>query len=223
MPIYGAFLHTVASRPGGKGYGSGADVPILLPMTSSSPRAPRVGPAFPGVLAAAQAGDAAGFERLYLAFAPSVAGYLRLQGAEDPDGLANEVFLAAFGRLAGFEGDEERFRSWLFTIAHRRAVDDRRRRSRRPQAADGELDESHGPRGDTEADALRQLGTGWVCELAAGLAPDQRDVVLLRMVAGMSVEEVAETLGKAPTAVKALQRRAVGALRRRFEREGVSR
>ena len=192
----------------------------------SSQRAPRIGPDFPRVLAGARSGDGTAFERLYLAFAPSVAGYLRLQGIEDPDGLTNEVFLSVFGRLREFAGDEDGFRSWLFTIAYRRVVDDRRRRSRRPVGADGVAPEQAGadrPGGDAEAEALHHLGTGWVCELAAGLSPDQRDVLLLRMVVGMTVEEVAETLGKAPTAVKALQRRAVGALRRRFEREGVSR
>jgi DNA-directed RNA polymerase specialized sigma24 family protein len=38
--------------------------------------------------------------------------------------------------LNGFEGDEARFRSWVFTIAHRRLADDRRRRARRPAVAD---------------------------------------------------------------------------------------
>ncbi|MFP5317384.1 MAG: RNA polymerase sigma factor [Acidimicrobiia bacterium] len=192
-------------------------------MTPAPSRAPRLGPDFPAVLARARAGEPTAFERLYRAFAGSVAGYLRLQGAEDPDGLTNDVFLAVFSQVGTFAGDEDGFRSWLFTIAHRRAVDDRRRRSRRPQVADGVEADGAGPLGDGEADALRRLGTDWVCDLAAGLAPDQRDVVLLRMVAGMTIDEVAEALGKAPTAVKALQRRGVEALRRRFAREGVSR
>ena len=46
----------------------------------------------------------------------------------DPESLANEVFVRAFRTLHTFEGDGERFRSWLFTIARNAAIDDARRR-----------------------------------------------------------------------------------------------
>lgn len=59
--------------------------------------------------------------------------------------------------------------------------------------------------------------------MCRSLPPEQRDVLLLRMMAGMSLAETAEALGKSTGAIKALQHRAVGALRRNFEREGVSR
>lgn len=61
-----------------------------------------------------------------------------------------------------------------------------------------------------------------VRRLCDRLAPDQRDVLLLRMLSAMTVEQAAEALGKSPTAVKALQRRALAAIRRLIEREGVS-
>ena len=191
---------------------------------SRSRRPPRVGEEFEGLLAAAQTKAGWAFERLYHAFAPSVAGYLRLQGALEPEDLTNEVFLGAFTSIASFGGDEEQFRSWLFTIAHRRLVDERRRLSRRPSLAGGDLTEAPQLRGgDVEEEALRRLSVERVRQLCERLAPDQRDVVLLRMVSGLTIEQAAEALGKSPTAVKALQRRAVGALRRSFEREGVSR
>jgi RNA polymerase sigma factor (sigma-70 family) len=192
-------------------------------MTPTRRRGPRIGETFPTLLAAAQRGDGPAFEQLYRALAPAVAGYLRLQGASDSDGLTNDVFIGVFTALASFRGDEEQFRSWLFTIAHRRLTDDRRRQGRRPAVADGVAVEDAAPAGDVEDKALRHIGTERVRILAEGLAPDQRDVILLRMVGGLSVEQVAEALGKPQTAVKALQRRAVAALRRRFEREGVSR
>ena len=67
---------------------------------------------------------------------PAVTGYLRLHGAVEPDDLASETFIGVFTGLAGFSGDEGALRAWVFTIAHRRLVDDWRRRSRRPQVAD---------------------------------------------------------------------------------------
>ena len=182
-----------------------------------------LGLAFDDVLAAARANAPWAFRRLFDDMAGAVAGYLRTQGAQDPDGLVNEVFLGAFSGLDRFEGREEQFRSWVFTIAHRRLTDDRRRRGRRPALAEGaDVDETAQLGGDVEEEALRRLSTERVRALADALAPDQRDVVLLRMVGGLTVEQVAEAVGKSPTAVKALQRRALGALRRLFDRQGVS-
>jgi len=183
-----------------------------------------VGENFDAVLTAAKAKGGWAFERLYHALAPAVAGYLRLQGSSEPEDLTNEVFLSAFRAIGSFSGDEDQFRSWLFTIAHRRLIDERRRGGRRPAVVDRDpavLPESQG--GDVEEEALRRLSAERVRQLCEGLAPDQRDVLLLRMVSGLSIEQAAEALGKSPTAIKALQRRAVGALRRTFEREGVSR
>lgn len=180
-----------------------------------------LGDAFDGILAAATAGAGWAFERLWRSLAPSVAGYLRTQGAEDPDGLTSEVFLGVFKGIRAFSGDEKEFRTWVFTIAHRRLVDDHRRRSRRPR---------HEPLDDgdhsitvesAEADALRRLSIERVEALCEGLVPDQRDVVLLRIVGGLTVDEVARTIGKSPGAVKALQRRGFLALKKIFEREGV--
>jgi RNA polymerase sigma-70 factor (ECF subfamily) len=54
------------------------------------------------------------------------------------------------------------------------------------------------------------------------LSADQRDVVLLRIVADQSVEEVARMLGKGEGAIKALQHRALGALRRHLDRTSVT-
>jgi RNA polymerase sigma-70 factor (ECF subfamily) len=171
------------------------------------------------VLSAAQADQAWGYERLYRSLSPSICGYLRIQGAFDPEDLTSEVFLGAFRRLHAFAGDEDQFRSWVFTIAHRRLTDERRARSCRPAIADAPLPDWAA--GDVEEEALRRLSAERVRTLCAGLAPDQADVLLLRLVSGLTVETVAEVLGKTPGAVKALQRRGVCALRKVFEREGV--
>ena len=171
------------------------------------------------LLGGAQRGEGLAFEQLYRALAPAVAGYLRLQGARDPDDLTNEVFLGVFTSIATFSGDEEQFRSWVFTIAHRRLTDERRARSCRPAIADAALPDRAA--GDVEEEALRRLSAERVRALCAGLAPDQADVLLLRLVSGLTVEAIAGVLAKSPGAVKALQRRGICALRRHFEREGV--
>jgi RNA polymerase sigma factor (sigma-70 family) len=174
---------------------------------------------FASLLSAAQAGGAWAYERLYRSLAPVVAGYLRVQGAAEPDDLTSEVFEKAFTALGGFSGSEAQFRSWIFTIAHNRLTDERRRAARRPVRADIDVPEL--PAGDVEEDAARRLATERVRRLCDGLAPDQRDVLLLRMLADLTVEEIAQALGKSPGAVKALQRRGLAALRRQMERQGV--
>jgi RNA polymerase sigma factor (sigma-70 family) len=183
----------------------------------------RVGAAFDRLLAASQENAPWAYERLWRSFAPAVVSYLRLQGAFDPEDLTSEVFLGAFRAIGTFRGNEDQFRGWLFTIAHRRLTDERRRAGVRPQwAAYGEgdhLDERFG--GDVEDDAFRDLDGARVRELCDRLVPAQRDVLLLRLLADLTVEQVADALQKTPGAVKQLQRRGLQALREVLQREGV--
>ena len=177
----------------------------------------RTGLPFDDVLTAAQAGAAWAFEVLYRDLAPAVTGYLRLHGAAEPDDLASETFLGVFTGLAGFSGDEGALRAWVFTIAHRRLVDDWRRRSRRPQVA-GELDDLTGlVGGDVEDDVLVRFGAADVHRLCAGLPDDQRAVLLLRILADLTVDQVAQVMGRSTASVKALQRRGLRTLRDQLE------
>jgi RNA polymerase sigma factor (sigma-70 family) len=169
------------------------------------------------LVAAAQAGDRAAFGPLYELFAPSVLGYLRALRVPDPEDTTGEVFVSLVRSLGGFEGDADAFRRWLFTIAHRRAMDAHRARTRRredpmdPHALSDASEVAPDP-----ADALvEQLGMGARAREAVDrLTEDQRAVVLLRIVADLSVADTAAVLGKQPGAVKTLQRRALAALRR---------
>lgn len=180
-----------------------------------------LGHAYDSVLAAAQAGAPWALERLWRDLAPLVGGYLRLQGATEPDDLTSEVFLSALRTLDRFSGSEHQLRSWLLTIAHRRLLDERRRRARRPQP--DHLDENYPgqPGGDVEDEALARLGSDRVQATLARLAPDQRAVLVLRILGDLTVEQVATVLDKRPGAVKALQRRGLASLRRLVEAEGV--
>ena len=181
------------------------------------------GEAFDSLVSAARAGAPWAFERLYRQLAPAVAGYLRMQGASEPDDLTSDVFLRVFTGMGRFTGTGEQFRSWVFTIAHHRLVDDRRRLARRPQpAAEDPSDLAIPLAADAEGEAMRRLSVQRVRALCDLLAPDQRDVLLLRMVGDLTLEETAEALGKSVGAVKSLQHRSVASLRRLAEREGVS-
>jgi RNA polymerase sigma-70 factor (ECF subfamily) len=161
----------------------------------------------------AQEGDGRGFEELFRACAKPVAGYLRSRHVSDPDGIANEVFLRAFRNVHTFRGDSERFRSWLFTIAHNAAIDDaRRRRRRRPEVS--MPDDGPETSGDVRDDVEARFGAARVDELLRSLSDDQREVIVLRVIADLSVVQTAAVVGKSCEAVKALQCRGLGAIRR---------
>lgn len=180
------------------------------------------------ILAAASTGAAWAFDALYRDFAPSVSGYLRVQGAWDPEDLCSEVFLAVFKGLDAFRGGDREFRAWLFSIAHHRVVDERRRRSRRvvevvrDEVAPGPVAAS-----ETEARAIASVEAERIERLCRRLSADQRHVILLRLVADLSLEETAQALGKTTGAVKALQHRGLQTLKTVLNAEivgeGVSR
>jgi RNA polymerase sigma factor (sigma-70 family) len=173
---------------------------------------------FADVLSAAKAGDDAGVAQLYREAVPRVLGYVRAQGVPDPDDVVSEVFVSMVRNLRTFDGDEDDFRGWLFTIAHRRVVDDRRRRGRRPEApATLEvLDDEGGIGGDGESEALDRLRARGVLEVVDELTPDQRNVLLLRVLADLPIAEIAGIVGKGEPAVKALLRRGLASVERRM-------
>ena len=165
------------------------------------------------VLAAARRGDPDAFARIWRELAPVVAGYLAARGAEDPDGLTSEVFLAVLPKLQNLHGGAAGLRTFVFSVAHARLVDERRRRSRTPAtvAFDLHLHDTTAP--SAEHDALAALGTQGVHALLERLEPDYREVLALRVVADLSVEQTAEVMRRSAGAVKQLQRRALLALR----------
>ena len=176
---------------------------------------------FDTVLAAARTGSPRAFTRIFGALAPVVDGYLRLQGASEPEDLTSEVFLAVLRNLRSFDGDEAGFRSWVFTIAHRRLLDERRRAYRRPLPAPlAEAPDRPAP-DDVEAIVVETLGAAHVRSLCEQLSDDQRDVLLMRLLGRLTIDEIAALLGRTRGSVKALQRRGLVAISRLIEREGV--
>jgi RNA polymerase sigma factor (sigma-70 family) len=178
---------------------------------------------FDRVLAGAKAGESWAHARLFAGFAPLVAGYLRVRNVPDPDDLTSEVFISVLGSVATFTGDENRFRSWVFTITKRRLADEVRRRGRRPVTEPIDRAVERPAPDDVPTAVEISLATQRVVALCAQLSEAQRDVMLLRLLGHLTVDEVAATLGKTPGAVKALQRRGVQAIERLLSREGTAR
>jgi RNA polymerase sigma-70 factor, ECF subfamily len=141
----------------------------------------------------------------YRALAPAVLGYFRSHRIDQAEDLLGEVFVSVARNLRRFQGDADDFRRWVFAIAHRRRVDHVRHWSVRRRVVT-----EHPPehpcvddRYDLDVDLVAALGA---------LTPRQREVVILRFVADLPLEDVARIVGRRVGAVKALQARALDRL-----------
>jgi RNA polymerase sigma-70 factor (ECF subfamily) len=169
---------------------------------------------FAETLAAARRGDERAWIRIYDDLAGTVLGYLVAQRSPYPDDVAAEVFLQLVRDLPGFEGSEPRFRSWVFTIVHHRLIDARRRVQARPcdPMRVEDIDRAL-PAVECESEALLALSTVQIDRFFGPLTADQRAVLLLRVVVGLTLPEVADVLSKRHEAVRALQKRALARVR----------
>ncbi len=172
-----------------------------------------IGPV-PDVIARARSGDRAAFSELYDRHVDSVYRYLvyRVREPADAEDLTSEVFTRAFANIHRYRWQGKSFLAWLYTIA-RNAVTDRRRRERPTVdlddaygvAEDGPTAHDHAVRGEA-LDALR----GAIRHLTS----EQQEVIVLRFVENLSSRQVAKVLGKNEGAIRALQFRALGRLRK---------
>ena len=170
-----------------------------------------------GLAAAAQRGDRDASAALYDLYATRLLGFVRGLGVPDPEDTVGEIFVSVVRDIGSFEGDDEAFGRWLFTIAYRRAMDAHRAQTRRREDATDPLGmpDGDGDVADFVDSLVERVGLGAQARQAVEqLTDDQRAVVMLRLIADLSVADTAEILGEQPGAVKTLQRRALAALRR---------
>jgi RNA polymerase sigma-70 factor (ECF subfamily) len=178
---------------------------------------PADAPSLEDALPAAQVGRPWALQVLYKKLAPRVHGYLLTRGASEPEDLTSEVFLTVFSKLATVTGGPEGLQTMVFSIAHARLVDDLRRQARRGPAVSYESWHDGRTAASSEDEAVDRIGAAEVRALLDQLPTDQRDVLLMRLVADLSVEQVAVALGRSAGAVKQLQRRGLLALRVRLQ------
>jgi RNA polymerase sigma factor (sigma-70 family) len=178
---------------------------------------------FGATLAAACAGAGWAWRELYRETAGPVERFLRARGVRDPDDVVGDTFLNVVRSIERFDGDEVAFRAWVFAIARNTAIDRERWLARRPVhlVPDDDL-AAIGPAGDAEMDAMEQLSLEHVRRVLHRLTPEQRDVLLLRILGDLTVDQVAAVVGRSAGAVKMLQARGLAAIRREIERGAVT-
>ncbi len=173
-------------------------------------------------LRAAKRGAEWAWAAIYRDLAGVVSGYLANRGAAEPEDLTSETFLQIARNISTFEGDESAFRSWVFVIAHRRLIDSRRARQRRPETVNLSIP-AGGVGGNVEEEALNRLTTVELQSAFEKLSESQRDVLALRIISQLTLKETATALGKRVGAVKAAQRRGLLALSEHLDVGGVTR
>ena len=169
-------------------------------------------------LVAACTGDEAGFATLWRDLHPRLLRYLQVRGDEAAEDLAAETWMHVVRGLPTFEGGVPEFRAWLFTIARHRAIDQGRARSRGlkvvsvadPVEASGRVPTAP----SAEDEAADNEATARALRLVATLPPTQAEMVVLRVVAGLDVADVARLLDKRPGAVRVGVHRALRNLSR---------
>lgn len=144
-------------------------------------------------------------EDAYRTLAPAVLGYFRSHRRDHAEDLLSDVFVSVARGLDRFKGDRSDLRRWVFAISRRRLIDHHRWRYVRRGTASGELPDS------AATDESRALDVDLVDALGQ-LTALQRDVVLLRFVGDLPIEDVARIVRRSPGAVKAAQFRALNQL-----------
>lgn len=176
------------------------------------------------LLARARTGDASAIEALLERFQRRVYGFsMRMCGDEtDAEDVLQETLLTAARSLPTFKGDSS-FSTWLYTVARSFCIKQRRRGKFAPEhelslatdvPREGPLvvDPGRTPEMSVET---RELGAA-LDEALAYLDPDQREVLLLRDVEGLTAPEVGKVLGVSAEAVKSRLHRARAAVRQRL-------
>lgn len=138
--------------------------------------------------------------------------FLRTGNSADADDVASATFAAAARSIGSYEFRGAPIAAWMFRIAHHETADLLTRRARRPAANIERADAAAPLRAPDEIGASAER-----LDLARALGklkPEHRDLLMLRLIEGHSIAEVAAMLGKSEGAVKVQQMRALDALRR---------
>jgi len=171
--------------------------------------------------ASAHRGGAADrFSAVYRELSPRVLGYLRSHGVDDAEAATDDVFLALHRRFDSVEGGDDGVRTLTFSIAHARLVDFHRAQARNPRQVSFDPEADPRRAASAEETAIDMVGGG-AMGLLSSLGDDQRQVVSLRVIAGLSLEETAQVMDRSVGSIKQLQRRGLESLRSLMAREVI--
>ena len=162
----------------------------------------------------AQRHDEAAVQALYETYYPKIYNYAFMQMGDihASEDLASDVMLKMIESLHKYTFRGLPFGAWVFRIARNRLIDLHRRRKRR-----GEVDLSEtlaATLASPQVLAERALERGQLQVALKHLTDEQRQVIVLKFIEGFDNRSAGKIMGRSEGAIKSLQHRALGALRR---------
>ncbi|GAA4926772.1 RNA polymerase sigma-70 factor (ECF subfamily) [Actinomycetospora succinea] len=170
------------------------------------------------LVAAVVEGDRRALNQLLMILRPLVVRYCRSRlGAERggvaADDVAQEVCLAVLKSLPTYTDQGKPFLAFVYGIAAHKVVDAHRHAGRDRSEPTDDVPEGFTDAVGPEQAALEMSASAEMRELLAQLPAKQREILVLRVVVGLSAEETALAVGSTPGAVRVAQHRAVAKLR----------
>jgi RNA polymerase sigma-70 factor, ECF subfamily len=183
---------------------------------SATPRAAEGGTLLAKAITCAKAGDVSALHFLYVRYADDVQGYVEsiVRDRHEAEDITQDVFAKLITAIARYERREVPFAAWLLRVARNAALDHLRSRRQLPFAEVRTSDQGHEQLGYERSEALRAA--------LEGLPEDQREVLVLRHLAGLSPPEIALRLGKSEAAVHGLHHRGRAGLRAALSELGAA-
>jgi RNA polymerase sigma-70 factor, ECF subfamily len=151
-------------------------------------------------------GDRSALHFLYVRYADDVCGFVRsiVRDHHEAEDITHNVFAKLITAIHKYEPREVPFAAWILRVARNAALDQRRARRQIPFEEVRTTDDGHDQVGFDRLQALR--------EAIRRLPQDQREVLVLRHIAGLSPSEIASRLGKTESSIHGLHHRGRSAL-----------
>jgi RNA polymerase sigma-70 factor (ECF subfamily) len=166
------------------------------------------------LLSQASRGDQTAVTEIYERYFPAMYQFIRLQ-VDDPglaEDITSEVFFKFVDTVGGRSGPSQSLRGWLFRVARNEIYQHYGKIRQFPTST---LDDwlSTPSEGDLEVQFIHSVDLERARQALRMLAPDQREVLILRFVEELDLQETAAIMGKNVGAIKSLQFRAISTLR----------
>ena len=174
-----------------------------------------LGHTFDDVLTAAKLGADWAWAVLYAEISGPVVGFFRCRGVSDPEQAAGDIFFELAREVDGFEGDEEELRTLVFRLAYRRLLAEKHYSHTSPRSAlaDRVLDRLQQDVAAMDTVPPEEIPEDIRAAFEA-LTPDQRDVLAMRVVSRLSLQQTADVIDRRVEDVVSLQRRALSRIRK---------
>lgn len=141
--------------------------------------------------------------------------YRQVDGPETARDLTADLFRRFLQALQNGTGPEQQLSAWLYRVAHNIIIDHYRRQQHRDHVP--LYEEVVSADDDPVHLAEAHIATDQLYRALQQLTPDQQQIIALKFFAGLSNQEIAAIVAKPVGAVKALQHRAIAALRRQLQ------